>query len=181
MRNKALMLLVAITSCACFMWLNNAPHSAAKSPNPSPVIVPEIDSVESAPTFVGDLLLQDTNVLEEFMRTSWQHLKLTDTQRRNPDGQVGTKCIAVPRCPDCNGQGNVCRSAEQFYPGATYFLGAKKDMIRRCQQANALDYCGGSRNCVRLRREEQERHRANNGGGCYRQCERVVACAFVSR
>jgi hypothetical protein len=181
MRNKALMLSVAITSCACFMWLSYAHRTAAKAPTSSSVLVSEVNPDESAPTFIGDFLLQDTNALGESILTSTLNMKFTNVQRRNPGGQVGTKCIAVPRCPDCNGQGNVCRSVEQFYPGATYFLGAKKDMIRRCQQANALDYCGGSRNCVKLRREEQERHRARYGGGCYRQCESVVACAFVSR
>src|SRR6476620_8280827 len=60
-------------------------------------------------------------------------------QRRPPSGQIGTICVAIPRCPDCVNCGNVCRGVEQFYPGATYFLGARKDMVRRCKEANALD------------------------------------------
>ncbi|MDX6613585.1 MAG: hypothetical protein QOD75_2771 [Blastocatellia bacterium] len=103
---------------------------------------------------------------------------------QNPGGQVGTYCAALPRCPDCVNGGNVCRGAEQFYPGLTYFLGGKKDIIRRCQQANALDYCGGSYGCVRQKNwtpRDADRYMQRYGGGCYKQCEKVAACAFQGR
>ena len=129
------------------------------------------DYLHSRPLRV-EVLLQQSNIA------------LTPQRRPNPGGQVGTYCVARPNCPDCASGGNVCRGAEQFYPGLTYFLGGKKDIIRRCQQANALDYCGGSMGCVKQKNwtpRDGERHRARYGGGCYKQCEKVAACAFQGR
>lgn len=94
--------------------------------------------------------------------------------------QVGVTCKANPYCPDCPSGGNVCRGVQQFY-GGVLAAAAKKDIIRRCRQANGLDYCGGSRGCVKLRREEANRHRARYGGGCYAQCERVAGCYLDNR
>jgi hypothetical protein len=160
-----------ILLCICFMQISTQLPTVAYGV-----------TTDAVPSLSDNLNLTQAALFEEFSSIPQLGIELINAQqRRPPSGQIGTMCVAVPQCPDCNGGGNVCRSVEQFYPGATYFLGARKDMTRRCQQANALDYCGGSRNCVRLSRQEQERHRVRYGGGCYAQCERSVACAFQGR
>jgi len=58
---------------------------------------------------------------------------------------------------------------------------AKRNIIAKCFQANGLDYCGGSRGCMRMSREEQKRHKENYGGGCYRQCGKVAGCYLDNR
>ena len=84
---------------------------------------------------------------------------------------MGMKCVIYPRCPDCDGKGNVCSGAEEFFPGVTVIAKGKALMVTKCRKANALDYCGGSRGCMKKTREEQQRHRNSYGGGCYAQCQ----------
>jgi hypothetical protein len=95
--------------------------------------------------------------------------------------QIGVECVAVPQCPDCTRGGNVCRSAREFYGGLIGAAVAKKNIIAKCQKANALDYCGGSNGCMKLSMQDQKRHRERNGGGCYPQCERVARCVVQYR
>ena len=95
-------------------------------------------------------------------------------------GQVGATCVASPYCPDCERGGNVCLGAKEFFGGLTVLV-AKRYMIDKCRRANALDYCGGSRGCVRRTRQEQESHRARYGGGCYKSCEKSIVCYIDSR
>jgi len=104
------------------------------------------------------------------------------TKDAEPRQQVGVKCYIYPRCPDCNGKGNVCSGAEEFFPGLTVIAKGKSLMVTKCRKANALDYCGGSRECVKKTREERQRHKNNNGGGCYAQCqEKNVTCVLNNR
>jgi hypothetical protein len=102
--------------------------------------------------------------------------------QRRPDGQVGMRCVIYPRCPDCDEKGNVCRRVEQFFPGVTVLAKGKSLMVTLCRRAHALDYCGGSRACMRKTRQEQQSHRQKYGGGCYAQCqEKNVVCVLESR
>ena len=106
--------------------------------------------------------------------------KTVGTAALNGAQQVGATCVATPQCPDCDGRGNVCLSAREFFPGLTV-LAAKRYMVQKCRQANALDYCGGSRGCMKKSRDEQNRHRARYGGGCYKQCETAIHCYIDNR
>jgi len=97
--------------------------------------------------------------------------------------QQGFRCSIIPRCPDCDGGGNVCRGAEEFFPGATVLLRAKGVVVSKCKNANALDYCGGSYQCMRrYTREQRDRHKSNFFGGCFAQCkEQNVRCVLDNR
>ena len=97
--------------------------------------------------------------------------------------QVGATCYASPRCPDCDGKGNVCTQTKEFFPGLTV-LAAKRYMIDKCRRANALDYCGGSYQCVRQKGwnpQQAQRYREQHGGGCYKQCDTSVVCVLDNR
>lgn len=97
--------------------------------------------------------------------------------------QVGARCYASPRCPDCNGRGNVCSVVQEFFPGVTV-LAAKRFMIDKCRRANGLDYCGGSYQCVRQRGwtpQQGAQYKARYSGGCYKQCDNSVVCVLANR
>ena len=96
--------------------------------------------------------------------------------------QLGMRCVLYPQCPDCDGKGNVCRPVEQFFPGGTVIAKGKSLLVTMCRNAHSLDYCGGSRACMKKTRQEQQSHKQRYGGGCYAQCqEKNVRCVFESR
>jgi hypothetical protein len=153
MRNKLLILLATV--------LGICPVAFTRPSNPA--------TVTSVPTvFATD----DTQMSARVLSLSYKDP--SDAQ------QVGFRCVARPQCPDCTGGGNVCPGVEEFYPGITMLV-AKKNIIYKCQHANGLDYCGGSRGCMKLKPEERKRHMERYGGGCYRQCEKVAVCIVDNR
>ena len=75
----------------------------------------------------------------------------------------------------------MCRGVREFYGGLLGAAVAKRSIIAKCQQANALDYCGGSMGCMKLTPQDQKRQRDRNGGGCYPQCASVAKCVVMYR
>lgn len=90
-------------------------------------------------------------------------------------GVIGATCRSEPICPHCPGtSGNVCRKVPDiFYPGLTMVL-ARAATVKRCQEANALDYCGTSCSF-----DEREKHQSRYQGGCYEQCASKTTCLYV--
>ncbi|CAN5439525.1 hypothetical protein BH20ACI1_BH20ACI1_14210 [soil metagenome] len=157
---KILMLLVIVAVCGCFILVNQNRRSEART-----------DTDTTAVSVINDADVSEINYEEN-----------DKTFNVTPPQQVGMRCSIYPRCPDCAGKGNVCRGAEEFFPGVTVIAKGKSLMVSKCRQANALDYCGGSRGCMRKTRQEQERHKRNFGGGCYAQCqEKNVRCVLDNR
>lgn len=149
---KILIFLVVVMACGCFIWAFQNKSSAT----------------------LNDI--NTTTVSKNKLEKNSETLSFTSLQ------QVGMKCSIHPRCPDCNGKGNVCLGATEFFPGVTVLAKGKALMVSKCRRANALDYCGGSRECVKKTRQEQERHKRNFAGGCYAQCqEKNVVCVLTNR
>lgn len=164
---------IVLTVFGCYIWFGQTLHSEAKINTLPPVPDSNEPIFELSAVFIEKYVSIDGEVFEHICMNSLENKGLKFIQ------QVGAKCVAVPRCPDCGGDGNVCRGAEEFYPGITMAL-AKRSIIAKCQRANGLDYCGGSRGCVKKTRSEQDRHRQQYGGGCYKQCEKVAACVYLT-
>lgn len=164
---------IAIAIFGCFIWFGLIHHSEAKADVLIPILNPNAPAFEIKMPFTGVYTSTDGDVFENICMNSLANSGLKFIY------QVGAKCIAAPRCPDCERGGNVCLGASEFYPGITMTV-AKRSIILKCQRANALDYCGGSRGCVKKTSAEQERHRKQYGGGCYKQCEKVAACVYLT-
>lgn len=150
---KILMLLVVVAVCGCFIWFFQNRRSEART--------------DTAATVVSEINYEENNEMSAFVP---------------PPQQAGMRCSIYPRCPDCDGKGNVCFGAEEFFPGVTVLAKGKSLMVQKCRKANSLDYCGGSRACMKKTRQEQQRHKSNFGGGCYAQCkEENVRCVLDNR
>ncbi len=78
-----------------------------------------------------------------------------------------TTCSANPFCPAAKGYGNVCKSVKRSYSGAGAAQTGLRDIVSRCQAANAPDPCNTDA-------------RPSLGGGCAQQCAAVAACATAS-
>lgn len=90
------------------------------------------------------------------------------------DGVIGATCSTHAYCPKSSvDSSNACGNVgPKFFPGVL-MLAAKEAIIRECQKANALDYCGAfSQGLDRSTIEEQ------HGGGCYEQCSEQVLCLY---
>lgn len=162
---KILLLSVGITVCACFIWVVRANHLSVGTTrsNQTTSQFNDPDVVAAAVSAISSGMANSAKPLESGQ-------------------QVGMKCVIYPRCPDCDGRGNVCSGAEEFFPGVTVIAKGRALMVTKCRKANALDYCGGSRGCMKKTREEQQRHRNSYGGGCYAQCqEKNVYCVLSNR
>ena len=162
---KNVLLFVGIIACACFIWLAQA------------------NRVSVGATTSNRKASQSNESHADASVVSTISPDIVDSAKPSESGQqVGFKCVIYPQCPDCNGKGNVCRGAEEFFPGGTLLLKGKALMVTKCRKANALDYCGGSRECMKKTRAEQQRHKNNYGGGCYAQCqEKNVRCVVNNR
>ena len=78
-----------------------------------------------------------------------------------------TLCSAVPFCPSAGSYGNVCIGAKRIYSGAGAAQTGLRDIVSRCQAANAPDPCNTD---VRL----------SFGGGCAQQCANVATCVAAA-
>jgi hypothetical protein len=89
------------------------------------------------------------------------------------EGVIGATCSAEPQCTNCDGKsGNVCHTiSERFYPGVTQLV-ARADVIKECQEANALDECGN--HCSNAERAAVIK-KWNN---CSSQCEKIAHCLY---
>lgn len=91
------------------------------------------------------------------------------------EGVIGATCSSSAYCPHSRADtSNACFNVgPDFYPGVL-MLAAKEAAIRKCQRANALDYCGANESG-----EERKKIEAEYSGGCYEQCsETAVLCIF---
>ena len=167
---RILMISMFLIICIILVWFGQVQHSEARVETSSRQLS-DISNTQSALGFPMQFVITTDEAFSDIRKYLLSGLKLEMEQ------QVGARCRAVPHCPDCGGGGNVCRSVEEFYPGITMLV-ARRNIIAKCQRANGLDYCGGSRGCVKKPRAEQEQHRKQYGGGCYKQCERVAACVY---
>jgi hypothetical protein len=79
----------------------------------------------------------------------------------------GTTCSANPYCPAANGYGNACMGVKRSYSGTGAAQTGLRDIVRRCQTANAPDLCSTD-----LGR--------SFGGGCAQQCVNVASCSTTA-
>lgn len=79
----------------------------------------------------------------------------------------GTICSANPYCPAANGYGNACMGVKRSYSGTGAAPTGLRDIVSRCQAANAPDLCSTD-----LRR--------SFGGGCAQQCVNVASCSATA-
>lgn len=165
-------LIIAI--CSCLIYFIQIYHSKAKTITPSEMITSKAGFLKPLDESIENITPSSFDVFDDIKDSMLENVLL------NPNQQIGVRCEAYPRCPDCDGRGNVCSGATEFYGGIQAAV-AIRSIITKCQRANALDYCGGSRVCVRKPPKEQADHKKRFGGGCYKQCSTVARCTQDNR